>query len=300
MALPAVSQSVILYEASGVYYDGAQFLIVDNEEDRTLFSLKLADLSPPKVVKIEAVFHSRLGDDAEDLEAIGKLADGRIVVLSEDNQALVSKDGIVAKYSKDFKEARKVGLEGLALKHLSGGDTQVAVVYEGGYMNRKGSGSKVYDVPRQPKVLVHIIKKDEVIGDIYPSQHAVIALDVPYPDEGLQPPKAQRYRVPDIVWDETDCASATNSTFIALLSSRDSPRDKDKDADYKYKCLHRFDINGRRIGEPLYLSTFNLDNRINWEGLAWVVPGKSLVLVGEKSRGEYPTLAIVDVSNWTP
>jgi hypothetical protein len=146
----AGSPSFILEEASGITRVGDELLIVSDNDPGVFYRWPLSGREEG-VLMIEPTHVSRTpfthAAAALDLEGIDRLADGRVVALSERLRALVDDQGIVAEYGGPLTEFGNRGLEGLAVRPLPNGDSKVAVLWEGGY-------PEYYLVPDQLKAVV--------------------------------------------------------------------------------------------------------------------------------------------------
>jgi hypothetical protein len=274
-------------EPSGVLRDGDRLLVVGDGETGTWYSLPLpADAADRIPLAPAALVRHRLAGtpNATDLEAIDVLADGRVVVLSEDLHALLDEHGTVAEYD-GLAETGGRGLEGLAVRDLGDGTSRVAVLWEGGYPDGGGSA-------QVPRIFVHDVPAGASGLMISPGNVlAEVRLQLPLP-AGAEP-RAQRFRCPDLVWHRLRKEDPESWGFIVLLSSgwsvppvAGSSEECPKSGDgaplrWCYKWIQRFDGSGRPVGDP-----YDLDPALpppirlsNWEGLGWFVPGSSLVLV---------------------
>lgn len=284
-AVFSTAQRPPLADLSGVIRDADCLLVVDDETQGTYFRYRLAGARGP-MIYLETLAAERVavpGKLAMDLESIERLADGRLVVLSERMRCLVGEEGIVAEYEGTLAEFGRRGLEGVAVRRLPDGGSRVAVLWEGGYPDvshvppglRERAGHRAL----RPLVLVHDIKAGESPGRVRTSgAQRFFELDVPRP-RGREP-RAQRFRAPDLVWASPSAASDEDG-FIVLLSSQSlTPR-----PEYFNHWLQRFTAAGKRLGEPIDLNTLAPPEylRINWEGLGWFEEGKSLVLVHERN-----------------
>jgi len=278
-APPLRGQPSFITEASGVVRQGDTLLIVDDGQPGAYFRLPLdgqkgplIPLNPERLERVP-VPNANL---VTDLEAIDLLADGRVVILSERLRALFSAEGIVAEYASSFAEFGGRGLEGLAIRPLAEQRSQVAVLSEGGYPDyervpaqlRQAVGRK----PLRPVIQIHrLLPRDHAIR--IEATH-LVELDVPLP--AGRPPRAQRFRAPDLVWHRGPDGKLG---FIVLLTSLNSEGKRQ----YLYHWLQRFALDGSRVGEPLDLNQVAPPKLkgANWEGMGWFEEGESLVLVYE-------------------
>ncbi len=279
------AQTRDLTEASGVIRAGESLLIVSDDDSEVYFrvslsALDLGDEALPLTPTLLETVEMPWKDLFLDLEGIAVLGDGRIVVLSERLRALLDDEGIVFQYDDQASELANCGLEGVAVRRVEGGSSQVAVLWEGGYLLEDhlpiALQHELGDRSVSPFVIVAEVKKG--VRDLYQRrvEHKVIRLDVPVPsgDE----PSAQRFRAPDLVWSRLGDEPDKEWGFIVLLSSMSvEPRV------YEHLWLQRFDLEGKAVGKPLDLDEV-VDPRVcgfNWEGLAWYEEGRSLVLVND-------------------
>jgi hypothetical protein len=272
---------------------GHNLLLVDDERPGSYFVVPLP--TPPlSRIALDAVAERALGVEprtADDLEGIGALADGRVVVLSENERTLVANGVVVARYPESEREVDGRGLEGLAVRALPDSTSVVAVVWEGGWVDT--SSAERGGSPRLPRVLVHTVPPGAA-PDSAPDMRFV-TLHVPLPE-----PATSRsvFRVPDLVWHPVG-GDPAEVGFIALLNS------------WERTVLQRFSAEGEPIGEPLDLKDVatlagpaceaadHACHNLNWEGLAWLEEGRRLILVddkGSKRRAEAsPYLAVVEL-----
>ena len=71
---------------------------------------------------------------------------------------------------------------------------------------------------------------------------------------------------------------------------------------YQHHWLQRFSVKGNRVGEPLDLDAIvgaELKG-VNWEGLSWFEPGKSLVMVHESHPEPIPTGYVLQLPDQRP
>ena len=284
-------------EPSGVARLADSLLVVGDDEPACYFTMPVPDVASGPVPMDPARIQRRPlahAGDATDLEGIDVLADGRVVVLSEDAHALFDDVGLVVRYDGDLAEVDGRGLEGLAVRPAPDGASDIAVLWEGGYVK---SLVPPRPVAHRPRVRVHRLAAGArpgawAAGDLTRS----VELDV-FEPPGLEP-KAQRFRAPDLVWHHwrEDTTAADVDGWIVLLSSGWAERpdagsvEECRGADgqplrWCHRWLQRFTLDGRRAGDP-----FDLDavlpadlQRKNWEGMGWFEPGRTLVLVYDES-----------------
>lgn len=151
-----------LAEASGVVRSGNALLIVTDQEDGCIFKLPLVGNDVQQIDLNKAIREEIPGGRfAVDLEAAEVLDDGGPVVLSERLRYLIAADGnMVAMYEDPFGEFGERGLEGIAVRDLTGNASRVAVLWEGGYPEFQEvppqlRGSQGWLPPLKPVVVVH-------------------------------------------------------------------------------------------------------------------------------------------------
>ena len=299
------AETVIIREASGVVVHDDHLCIVDDSVPGAYFEVPLEGVKPGDVISLNdanpvMVELPRLGIWI-DLEAIERLADGRMVVLSERLRSIVGDEGVVAEYDYPLSEVGRRGLEGLAVRPLPDGSSRIAVLWEGGYpdpgslhpeLERRTGG-----MPFLPLIFVHDLKPGARVDRVRWETGVVhLELDVPKP-EGAEP-EAQRFRAPDFVWyRQPNSVEDEEWGFIVLLSSQNAVEKRA----FLHHWLQRFDASGRPVGEPLdiaQLAPRGIGNA-NWEGLCWLKAGTSLVLVHEGIGDLTPNALILELpKNW--
>ena len=283
-------------EASGVFRQSDNLLVVDDSAWGSYFSVPVAGERGPLIalqrtgVRRIALPFSPL---APDFEGIDRLADGKLVLLSERLRSLIGEDGLIAEYDSLLGEFANRGLEGVAVRPLPGGVSRIAVVWEGGYPDYASVPWSLRDsVGRRamrPLVVVHDLNSG-VRGVELKTRDAKLAVELEVPKPAGEEPEAQRFRAPDLVWTRLPGGSPDDWIFLVLIVSQDSV----ERPQYLYHWLQRFDLKGKPVGEPLDLAQFLPKDigHANWEGLSWFEPGKSLVLVHE-SNGRLPAHAFI-------
>lgn len=288
-------------EPSGVTRHGDELLLVGDDDAHGYVSLPIAERTASGLVALapaRLLWHPlHAAGKATDLEGIDVLADGRVVVLSEDARSLFDEDGPVIRYGRDWSETDGRGLEGVAVLPDGTGGSRVAVLWEGGYLRPTPAATPA---ARRPRVLVHRLAAGARPGDLDAADvERVVELQV-YEPLGKEP-RAQRFRAPDLVWhrwrDET--GRETEGWIVLLSSGWAEPPDKGSleectpDGDeaprrWCHRWLQRFALDGSRHGDA-----FDLDavlpaelHRSNWEGMGWYEPGRSLVLVYDEALAE--------------
>ena len=271
---------------AGVARHGDRLLLVENRTSGGYFEVPLG-APAGRVIPIAPKWRPWKGTRKQsDLESIDVLADGRIVVLSEDRRTLVGKEGVLARYPKDLAERGNRGLEGLAVRPGEEGGSVVAVCHEGGFqVSRRSAGE-----PPRPRVLIHTIEADGKAGEVGGTP---VELEVERPDDG------ERFRAPDLVWHRISSPVGSSGPwgFIVLLGSTDRA-----DRSFSHSRLARFTIDGKRVGKPLDLRRCKdippalRAAQTNWEGLGWWEPGRSLVLCFDREpRSQAPVAVVIDL-----
>ncbi len=256
-----------LAEASGILFDSDTLFIVSDDVAGSYFTLPSAD-SESGFIPIDSARLTRItipgAELFTDLESIERLADGRIVLLSEDLHALgavVQKAGgpaleIVAQFDQTLAELGNRGLEGVAVRPLPGGASLIAVSWEGGYPERQSLSAQlratIGDSPLHPIVVIDTIPPNGSAGFVgTPARLLALAT----PDDGVPPPLGQRFRVADLVWYTRIDSAGTSDGLIVLLSSSNSPEPASgQKRRFQYKWLHRYDLGGNPVGSPLDVS----------------------------------------------
>jgi hypothetical protein len=140
----------------------------------------------------------------------------------------------------------------------------------------------------------------------------IVDLLAPHPAADPQTPGVPplRFRAPDLVWHEwTHDSGKREWGFIVLLNSETpayvAPGSSEQKPKKRYgpRWLQRFDMSGTPVGDPLDLDAAvhnvvggdDLTNA-NWEGLAWLEPGKRVVLVYDESKVKLDVPAAVILS----
>ncbi|MBD3298435.1 MAG: hypothetical protein GF341_07265 [candidate division Zixibacteria bacterium] len=325
-----------LKEASGVTAVGDTLFLVGDDNPGRLFKLPIPDttvrvFAPDPDHLIEVPLPG--AELAVDLEAIDVLADGRIVVLSEDLTALVGPlssdndvNGLIARYPPAMNEFGNRGVEGLAVRSANGG-SEVAVLWEGGYgylpLIPFELQPPIGHEPLKPVVIIHPIPNDSTVGWVS-HDNRLITLNPPEPPGEV--PDALRYRGADLVWHQWQDADSTVDGFIVVIAASNSP--KDNSPTHLTGELQRFDLHGEPVGDPIDLhaealrllndAVLNQDDRLpdslaehmqtvhemfaardeysaNFEGLGWSRPGEQLVVVFDGYPTEPTLVFFIDV-----
>lgn len=298
-------------EASGVARKGDRLLVVSDADPGAYYEFNLAGIAGPVIqMPLASVTRHRLtGDElGVDLEAIDVLADGRIVALSERLRALLSESGIVFQYDDPLSEVGERGLEGLAVRKHSSGSSEVAVLWEGGYVEdaevQRQVRGRLLDAPFLPVVFTHLIEANQRGMKIkVETDDELVELKVPVPDSASD---GYRFRAPDLVWHKWRTNEGVDvDGFIVLLNSQLRSPQPNKPM-FGPCWLQRFDRQGNAVGSRLDLGAVAMDLAqndsllsANWEGLGWYEEGKTLVLVHDKSKKtQTPVALLVDVARF--
>ncbi|HTG72932.1 MAG TPA: hypothetical protein VMB70_04150 [Terriglobia bacterium] len=285
---PTGDSGTEIREASGVLRQSDSLLVVDDSTWGSYFSVPIAGERGP-LIALQRTRVRRIPLPATplapDFEGIDRLADGRLVFLSERLRSLVGEEGPIAEYDSLLGEFANRGLEGVAVRPLPGGISRIAVVWEGGYPDYASVPWSVRGVvgrrAMRPLVVVHDLNSG-VRGVELKMRDARLAVELEVPKPAGEEPEAQRFRAPDLVWTRSPGGSPDDWIFLVLIASEDSV----EQPQYLYHWLQRFDLKGKPVGKPLDLAQFLPEDvrDANWEGLSWFEPGKSLVLVHEGNR----------------
>lgn len=282
---PRPAGAAPIREASGIAVENGWLCVVDDSVPNAYFRIRmppgagpLLDLNSlhPEAVRLP------LGIWV-DLESIGRLADGRMVVLSERLRGLADDQGLVVEYDYPLTEYGRRGLEGLAVRALPDGSSRVAVLWEGGYPDL-GSLNPQLETrtggrPLSPIVFIHDIAPGARPGRVRWSEGVGYAL-LQVPILEGEEPEAQRFRAPDLVWYRLGGDGGEPEWgFLVLMSSQN----RVEHPEYAHHWLQRFRVDGTPVGEPLDLADFVPPHlaHANWEGLCWYEEGKELLLVHE-------------------
>ncbi len=285
---PWTKDATSIEEVSGVVVRDGYIYLVDDSNRNMVFRARMP-AEPGSIIDLTTLPLERREFGIgilTDLESVEFLADGRLVILSERLRALASEDGIVIEYDYPLAEIGRRGLEGLAVRKLESRGSRLATLWEGGYPDHGSLHPDVEGIlgerPLSPLVFVNDIAPGAHPGRIRWEEglHHVV-LDVPKPlgDE----PEAQRFRAPGIEWCWLPERGPDAWGFVTILSSQDATARPE----YRNHWLLRFDLDGKPVGKPLNLEDVvpATSAHANWEGLAWVEVGRSLILVHE-GRGE--------------
>jgi hypothetical protein len=311
MKIEAIEVSSGATEASGVARHGERLIVVSDAAPGVYYTLDigresgpLIDLSPEKLVRHE--LHGAAL--AIDFEAVDVLPDGRIVALSERLRSLISERGVVMQYDDPLSELGERGLEGLAVRSGGNGTSEVAVLWEGGWIDDKELQEQIrrrLGQPLFPVILTHELDREAVgLKAKIEKDGDLVELKVPLPDEEEF---GWRFRAPDLVWHEwRGEGEHTEEGFIVLLNSQTGRKLPNK-SEFGPRWLLRFDLRGNPVGSHVDLDKVAKDllgderlQNANWEGLSWYEVGKRLVLVYDKTQGiDTQCALVVDLpSSW--
>ena len=193
------------------------------------------------------------------------------LVLGEKKRKLVDLQGGKYTFGKEFDEVAGRGLEGVTARWQNG-SWQVAVCWEGGFFDSKTKLEGKFTKPRV--ALLNWTPGKKRTKD----PEKVFELDV------IQPSRGQRFRAADLTWDAGD--------LLVLLASTDKKRDKKS-----HTWLQRFDLDGRRLGDPIKLEelwgSYRADK--NWEALDHTLDGKGMVMgYDEKDEKKHRALVVFE------
>lgn len=310
MQIKQIKTTVSLTEASGVVRKGNELFIVSDAAPSAYYSLKvkgdqgpLIHLSPQKVLRHELA-NAAL---AIDFEAVDILADGRVVALSERLRSLIGANGVIIQYDDPLSELGERGLEGLAVRAVNEDASEVAVLWEGGWVEDSEVQPQIRQLivdPLLPVVIIHQIMRDATgMKAVIENDLDFVELKVPQPDQDKD---GWRFRAPDLVWHQWHGESKPG--FIVLLNSQRLAELPGKPK-YGPRWLQRFDCTGNPVGSHLdldeeankLLGDDSLQDA-NWEGLGWYETGKRLVLVHDTPNkiDDIPVALVVDLpSSWS-
>jgi len=313
MQIKPIKTPVGVTEASGVARKGNDLLIVSDAAPGAYYTFDVSGergplirLMPDKVIRQEL----RGMTLAVDFESVGVLADERIVALSERLRSLIGESGLVLQYDDPLSELGERGLEGLAVRPGLDGVSEVAVLWEGGWIEDAEVQAQVrrrFGEPLLPIVLTHEIKPSQAgVKLVIEDDQELVNLKVPQPDQDKD---GLRFRAPDLVWHQWRGESGESELgFIVLLNSQ-MARDFPGKQKYGPRWLQRFDRTGNPVGNHLDLDEEAKkllgDDRLrdaNWEGLGWYEAGKRLVLVHDAPNkiDDIPVALVVDLpSSWS-
>lgn len=281
LVVSAAACGAELRSVSGVVLQGSEILLISDDNDGVLYRAVLAGNDLQELARHGSVALAAAGlssepvfgaDLASDLEAVALLPSGEPVVLSEGAAALVAHDRVIATYDQSLMQFGGRGLEGLDVY----ADGRIAALWEGGHphpgvLPTRFSIEGRVQGPFLPAVCVH----RSLVGSptkACAGARGITALKVP-----AVPGSSQAFRAPDLVW------AKDGSSWLVLLSSING-----ESTEFHYKWLQRFSLSGNPVGVPLNLCDrgqlpLSLRHGLegNIEGLGWLDPGKSLLLVND-------------------
>lgn len=313
MKIKQIKTSIGVTEASGVARQGNDLLIVSDAAPGAYYSFNVSSEQGPliRLIPEKVVPHEFPGMTlAVDFESVDVLADERVVALSERLRSLIGESGLVFQYDDPLSELGERGLEGLAVRPSRDGASEVAVLWEGGWIEDGEVQAQVrrhLGDPLLPIFVTHGIKSGEAgLKLAIEEDKELVELKVPQPD---QEKDGWRFRAPDLVWHEWRSEGGENVLgFIVLLNSQ-TAREFPGKLQYGPRWLQRFDREGNQVGSPLDLDEEAKkllgDDRLrdaNWEGLGWYEAGKRLVLVHDTPNkiDDIPVALVVDLpSSWS-
>jgi hypothetical protein len=291
----------VLVGASGISRDGDALIIAADKVPGSYFRYSLTGEKGPRIQLLPEKLERKIIAEtavALDVEGVNVLADGRIIVLSETLFSLISETGIVVQYPEAFTEFGGIGLEGVTVRKNDDGSSNVAVVWEGGYPDAEKIPYQLKESVRKiafkPVVVLYNIQPNEKNLTLKTKDLKILNLRVQ--DFPGSEPDAQRFRAPDIVWHLLRKEDGeTEWGFIVLLSSQNGMPVRE----YRHLWLQRFEQSGKPFGSPLdFKRRIPEDLRtMNWEGLGWFEPGKSLVLTFDNLAEQSPEAFVLDLPN---
>ncbi len=184
------------------------------------------------------------------------------------------------------------GLEGLAIRESDKRNSLIAVLWEGGYLEKYDVTDDIWDkLDRrffEPIIFIHELKLNKNNVEIDYNDLSKIKLLTP---KECCEPDAQRFRAPDFVWHKLN---EDEWGFIVFLGSENALY---PGKEYKYSWLQRFDMKGRPVGSPVDLKKLVPEKikNANWEGLGWFEFGKSLIIVHDKPPKGIPTAFVIEL-----
>jgi hypothetical protein len=289
-----------LREASGVTRWGEELLIVTDAHPGVYFRVPIKGAEGPIILFSNGAARRQALTGAQfavDFESIDVLADARIVALSERLRSLVGENGLITQYDDPLSEIGERGLEGLAVRRNGDGSSQVAVLWEGGYIEdaelQPQLRVRVQPKPLLPVIFTHPIAPRETGFKLkIDSDSELVELQVPLPDKDEN---GWRFRAPDLVWHSwSGDGSGVQNGLIVLLNSQ-LPRRRPDKAKFGPCWLQRFTTDGSLAGDPI-----NLDDvcgatlkGANWEGLGWFEEGRRLIMVHDQSKNVAEASALI-------
>jgi hypothetical protein len=314
-------------EVSGITRQGELLYLVDDAIPGTAITYPAASSSSliefDDMSKMQFLKASNT-DFVVDLEAVGFMADGRLVALSERLRQIVDlrKGVAIASLPEWMSEFGNRGLEGMAIKAIVSG-SRVAVLYEGGYTEAQDAplwlSASQSNRPMVPFIVTFDVPNHGAVGyvDKQPTDARLLNLGRVHqrfidPElKNEKEPYAQRFRAPGLVWHEKG-----DSAFIVLLSSENRPVTPVSGAPCKsgernsrrfsFKVLQRFTADGQPVGDAIDLdSLVQVQNGglagpcvTNWEGIGWYEPGSQLIVVNDRYPGRTAGVIVDLPESW--
>jgi hypothetical protein len=305
-----------IIEISGVTRDGNRLLLVSDESTHAYYAYALQPAELPHgagpvlssftIEQGRLTAHRIFASAPLDLEGIALLDPSHPIMVSETLRSLLSADRVFAQYPSKLGEIGNRGIEGLAARRVSDTMVEIAVLWEGGFLERRDLARQLttvttlLDIALKPVICVHTVSlptsQSSEIAHPCGADADLIELHVPLPPDPPDPGEApQRFRAPDLVW------LPDGSGFLVLLASQNATTVPNPA--YRYKWLQRFDRKGNAVGLPINLcsllpASVRAGPSGNVEGLAWFDQGESVVLVND-FRGP-STAVILSITNLPP
>jgi hypothetical protein len=173
-------------------------------------------------------------------------------------------------------------------------------------------------------VIIHQIEQNSETGWV---GKPFFKFELNTPKDSASTPGGQRFRAPDLVWHAWETDTGAVQGLIVLLQSEDAPLPASGlKPEYKRKILLRYDLLGQPHGDAVEINELvqevvnsltpqdiarfspamgehlqqvlslleegNWEN-VNWEGLAWYDPGRSLIVVYDTVPLEPPIAFVV-------
>lgn len=285
-------------EYSGIALINGQLTVVDDQVNGRLIRLNASLETEERfsIVSVAEEEHVPLGHDlAADLESIGRLGDGRVVVLSERLRCLIDRDGIVTQYPENYNEIGNRGLEGVAIR-AEGRDSQIALCWEGGYLQPTDVPLELEDrltgVALDPVVMIHKLGANERPGEVTKIPAYTVKLD--------PPSKGYRFRMPDLEWIRTPSGGWG---LLGLVSAENPQASRGSRFRYHWLVLFKLDYGEKTlvpIGEPIDLEELLGEiGKGNWEGVCWIDDHR-LALCYDSFPPGPPRIAILNLRKLRP
>ena len=153
--------------------DGDRLLLVSDESTDAYYSYALQSAELPSgsspVLRSFTIDQARLTahllpvSAPLDLEGIALLAPATLVVVSETLRSLISADRVLAQYPVKLAEVGNRGIEGVAARRLSDSTAELALLWEGGFLERRDVSMQLATVPGlldsalKPVICIHTV-----------------------------------------------------------------------------------------------------------------------------------------------